>query len=251
MSDPLMTMRWVYSPVDQRWHLLPEAGPGPEARCGQRLPRGAESHREPYGLKCPSCAATFRTVVDPQAQRGRLWVPCHHLDTGRHNTLLLTQECDGAWTLHTTTVVRIDATTMASACQAVLQHTVSDRHTLSTRWYLSPDDHGDGPIAHTGLLHRNSVHTTCGLQFPPQATLPGPPAQGQACPECEAQQALRWHLRSVANHDTHYGTLAPNGVVASLCGLHFSPRPRQLSRVVLPPDPDQACCLDCRTAAHQ
>ncbi len=67
MSDD--PMRWAYSLADQRCHLLPEGGHGHQARCGQRLPSGGESHCMPYGLKCPSCDAVWRAVVDPGAQR--------------------------------------------------------------------------------------------------------------------------------------------------------------------------------------
>ncbi len=115
------------------------------------------------------------------------------------------------------------------------------------RWYL--DDDGSGPVAHAGTLRRSSVHTACGRQFRPQATLPGPPAQCRICPACaehEGQQPPGWHLRSTANRDTHYGMLLPNGVVAARCGVSFWP-----CSPLHPTDPDQASCPGYRTAAHQ
>ncbi len=121
MSDPLGKLRWAYSPADQRWHVLPEGGHGPQARCGQSLPSGGESHPEPSGLRCPTCEATFRGVVDPTAQRGRLWVPCHRLDTGTPLTLMVSHEWDAAaWTIHAPAAVHLDATGMVLVCQAVL-----------------------------------------------------------------------------------------------------------------------------------
>ncbi len=61
-----------------------------------------------------------------------------------------------------------------------------------------------------------------------------------------------WYLRSMADQDTHLGPalLSPNGTVAAICGIEFTPKPLGLSgdRVALsgePPDPDQIC-LQCK-----
>ncbi len=121
MSDPLGRLRWAYAPADQRWHLLPQDGHGPQARCGQPLPSDGESHLEPSGLTCPACQATFCGVVDPRAQRGRLWVRCTRLDTGAALRLLVPHEWDGAaWTIHAPAAVRLNAADMALMCAAAL-----------------------------------------------------------------------------------------------------------------------------------
>ncbi len=121
MSDPLRRLRWAYSPADQRWHLLPDGDHGPQARCGQSLPSGGASYAEPSGLRCLACEATFCGVVDPRAQRGRLWARCTRLDTGTPLTLMVSHEWEGAaWTSHAPATVRLDAAAMVMVCQAVL-----------------------------------------------------------------------------------------------------------------------------------
>ncbi len=48
-------MRWAYLPADQRWHLLPEGGQGPEARCAR--PRQVSRVAVPADpdQACPAC----------------------------------------------------------------------------------------------------------------------------------------------------------------------------------------------------
>ncbi len=120
MSDPLERLRWAYAPTDRCWHVLPEGGVEPEARCGHPRPRGAETHDTPIGLPCGCCAA-LRRAEHPTAQRGRLWVRCTRLDTGAQLRLMVTHEWDGAaWTIHAPAAVRIDAAEMFFAGAAVL-----------------------------------------------------------------------------------------------------------------------------------
>lgn len=122
MSDPLGRLRWASAPADQRWHVRSDGDPGPQARCGQSLPSGGESYPEPSGLTCPTCEGVFRAVVDPTAQRGRLWVRCTRLDTGTQLTLMVSHERDdAAWTIHAPAAVRLDAAAMVVVCEAILK----------------------------------------------------------------------------------------------------------------------------------
>jgi hypothetical protein len=65
----------------------------------------------------------------------------------------------------------------------------------------------------------------------------------------------RWYLRSLADQDTHHGTMGADGIVRARCGISFTPRPTL--QVIGPPpgrlvdappalrghpkDPDQIC----------
>ncbi len=143
MSDPLKSLRWAYALVDQRWHLLPEDGQGPGARCGRSLPRGGQSYPEPYGLACPVCAGVLRAVEDPRAQRGRLWVRGTRLDTGAAHTLMVAHEWDAAWTIHAPATVRIDAAEMVFACGAGLMRSAQVLH--RARQVRTREGQGDTP----------------------------------------------------------------------------------------------------------
>ena len=55
---------------------------------------------------------------------------------------------------------------------------------------------------------------------------------------------MRWYLRSMADRDTHHGTLRGDGLVVAECGAVFEPISLPFGRLSLPgepPDPDQVC----------
>lgn len=76
-------------------------------------------------------------------------------------------------------------------------------------------------------------------------------------------EVLRWYLRSMADQDTHRGTLDPGGVVKALCGAVFAPKPTlrtvgpppgmlvdgPVALAGAPPDPAQAC-QRCKELGH-
>lgn len=64
---------------------------------------------------------------------------------------------------------------------------------------------------------------------------------------------MTWFLRSIGDHDTHYGDLAPDGTVIATCGATFTPRPLPLGRISLPGHPyDPAqICPDCDTRREE
>ncbi|MGH3800541.1 MAG: hypothetical protein ACRDTD_10485 [Pseudonocardiaceae bacterium] len=54
---------------------------------------------------------------------------------------------------------------------------------------------------------------------------------------------MNWYLQSLADHDTHRGTMN-RGVVNTECGLQFTPRTVAFGAKALPGrpvDPDQVC----------
>ncbi|MGH3815267.1 MAG: hypothetical protein ACRDUV_22940 [Pseudonocardiaceae bacterium] len=53
-----------------------------------------------------------------------------------------------------------------------------------------------------------------------------------------------WYLRSMADHDTHRGTMGRGGLVTAECGIQFTPPAFAFSGRELPgkpADPDQIC----------
>lgn len=55
---------------------------------------------------------------------------------------------------------------------------------------------------------------------------------------------MSWYLRSMADYDTHYGELNPDGIVRAECGAALVPRVLAFDRLSLPGhprDPEQIC----------
>ncbi|MGH3686416.1 MAG: hypothetical protein ACRDRU_18615 [Pseudonocardiaceae bacterium] len=64
---------------------------------------------------------------------------------------------------------------------------------------------------------------------------------------------MTWYLRSKADRDTHHGELGPEGTVAALCGVRFTPIPLPYDRVSLPgyPQDRDQTCPECDTRRKQ